>query len=215
MNIFFDYDGTLHDTEHVYGEAVRASQAWLLSMGYGEHKDHSDEYLSRYLGMTIDDMWDDFMPGLPAGIRDTAAALVGRELHEGVLRGVSRLYPGTKGALDELKARGHRLYVLTNGSSEYLACHRKVFGLDRWFTDYLCASDTPGMHKSELFGIYRQTLEGDCCVIGDRYSDIEVGTKNGIPAVACTWGFGSESEFVNADYVVNDYEELLELEMMK
>jgi len=215
MNIFFDYDGTLHDTEHVYGEAVRAVYAKLRSLGYGEDRALSDAYVSRYLGMTIEDMWADFMPGIPEDIRRMGSELVGSELHEGVLRGVSRLYPDTRGALDELKARGHRLYVLTNGSSEYLAVHRKVFGLDRWFTDYLCASDTPGMHKSELFGVYRQTLEGDCCVIGDRYSDIEVGTKNGIPAVACTWGFGSESEFVNADYVVNDYEELLELEMLK
>ncbi|WP_290155240.1 HAD hydrolase-like protein [uncultured Dubosiella sp.] len=49
-------------------------------------------------------------------------------------------------------------------------------------------------------------------MIGDRIFDVEGAKKAGVPCVAVTYGFGSESELASADFQadsVNSLEEVL------
>ena len=68
QTVIFDWDGTLHDTKALYGAALRRTLSRLEEQGYSVPKDRSDDRLARYLGVNARDMWNDFMPALPAEV---------------------------------------------------------------------------------------------------------------------------------------------------
>ena len=53
--IFFDFDGTLHDSMAIYGPAFRAAYAWLVKEGYKEPQEFSDSWISQWLGFTVEE----------------------------------------------------------------------------------------------------------------------------------------------------------------
>ena len=48
MTLIFDYDGTLHNTAHLYGCAFRKSYQQLVKNGYAEKRYYSDKEMSKY-----------------------------------------------------------------------------------------------------------------------------------------------------------------------
>ena len=80
MTLIFDWDGTLHNTLHLYGKAFRIAYRELVESGYAPPKYYSDEEMSQYLGMNAPDMWNAFMPELPQEVKKAASDQVGREM---------------------------------------------------------------------------------------------------------------------------------------
>ncbi|MBR7056212.1 MAG: HAD family hydrolase [Oscillospiraceae bacterium] len=199
MTLIFDYDGTLHDTAAPYGVAVREAAAWLTEQGCPPERELTDAALSRYLGMTAQEMWTDFMPGLDEGVRQEASAMIGRSMIRQVLGRQSRLYPGIPEALDALRKSGHRLLILSNCARSYMDAQREAFGLDRWFSGYFCAGDYGFRPKEEVFSILREAFPDRAyCMIGDRASDLRVALVHGLPSVGCAYGFGNDAELAEA-----------------
>ena len=60
--VFFDYDGTLHNSMLTYGPAFREVYADLVKNGYLEYQELTDEEISHWLGWTVEDMWNTFAP---------------------------------------------------------------------------------------------------------------------------------------------------------
>ena len=195
MVLIFDYDGTIHNTAHLYGCAFRKAFERLVYDGYAEEKFYSDDEMSKYLGMTAEEMWHDFMPDLPPIIMKRTASEVGREMVNQISKGSAILYDGIKETLDELKYFGYKMVILSNCHDEYLQAHRKHFKLDKWFDGYYCAEKFGYIPKEEIFpNIKKDFPDEKYIIIGDRYSDFKVGLVNGLPTVGCAYGFGSESE---------------------
>lgn len=195
MTLVFDYDGTLHNTKHLYGCAFRKAYEMLVSEGYAEPRYYSDDEVSKYLGVSAPDMWKDFMPQLPDEVWQRASMVIGGEMIDGVLGGNALLYDGIPEALDALKARGCRLLMLSNCRHSYMEAHRSAVGLDRWFTDYFCAEDYNFIPKEDIFPILREKYpDTSYIMIGDRDSDFRVGTANALPIIGCSYGFGTPSE---------------------
>lgn len=48
--IFFDYDGTLHDSLRIYALAFKKAYAYLVEEGHTEPKEWSDKEISHWLG---------------------------------------------------------------------------------------------------------------------------------------------------------------------
>ena len=109
MLLIFDFDGTLHDTKHLYGCALRKVCAGLTAEGFEVPQDLSDDSVSRYLGVNAPDMWNDFMPELPEEVKKRSSRAVGREMIESVVHGDARLFDGITQSLDKLKSDGHKL----------------------------------------------------------------------------------------------------------
>lgn len=209
MTLIFDYDGTLHNTAHLYGCAFRKAYAMLVEEGYAVERDYRDEDVSHYLGVSAPDMWHQFMPQLPEPLMKRASAMIGQEMIDGVLSGQAILYDGIPETLDTLKAMNYRLVILSNCRHAYMEAHRKALGLDRWFTDYFCAEDYGFIPKEDIFPILRQRCPDDSyLMIGDRSSDFRVGTINGLPTIGCAYGFGTEEELAVCDFVIQTPPEL-------
>lgn len=209
MVLVFDYDGTLHDTKHLYGAAFREAYQMLVDTGYAPDRYYSDDEMARYLGMSPPDMWHDFMPELPEAVWKNASLTVRKGMISGIEEGSAVLYPGVENVLDALSAEGHTLVILSNCYHAYLEAHRKYFGLDKWFCGYYCCEDYCFCPKEEIFRSVREDHpDTSYIVIGDRASDFRAGTENGVPVIGCSYGFGTDEELKMCDAVAADPQEL-------
>lgn len=211
MVIIFDYDGTCYETLGLYGNAVRRAEKWVNSQGYFAAY-HSEDYnLKKYLGMTAEDMWEDFLPGAPSEITKKASLIVQRNMILGIKDRASKLYDGMENLFDELKKKGHTLVVLSNCTTKYKETNWEEFGLSKWFSDFYCSEDYNGIPKEEIFKSIAQKYPGEYVIVGDRYSDMKVGYTHNFTTVACLYGYGNLRELEGASFHANSVEELKEI----
>ena len=104
--IFFDYDGTLHDSMKLYSPALRKAYAWLVDQGIVEPQELRDEEICRWLGWQVEDMWTTFVPGIDEATWRTAAKMVADDMNKGLHAGRGALFPGVKEMLENLHAHG-------------------------------------------------------------------------------------------------------------
>ncbi len=218
--VVFDWDGTLHDTKKLYAEAVGRAYAFLKEYVDNASEDEqskevlkncgfiqktkeelSEMSLSKYLGMTARQMWDDFMPELDENLQAKAEKIVGDSMVELVYNHSASLYEGTIELLKQLKESGHKLMILSNCKIAYLKAHREIFGLDEWFMDYYPAQQYDFVPKEEILKMIMDKYPGDYFMIGDRYQDIYAGKVCGTKTIGCAYGFGTADELKDADYI--------------
>ena len=148
--VFFDYDGTLHDSMHLYGPAFRRAYAALVTDGWAAPRTFSDEEIASWLGYSPAAMWASFMPELPEAIWQRASAAIGEEMRRLLAAGAGRLYPGAKAMLESLREEGCTLVFLSNCSGSYRDEHLAAFGLGGLFTGAWCAEDFEGLEKCQI-----------------------------------------------------------------
>lgn len=197
--IFFDFDGTLHDSMAIYGPAFRSAYAWLVEQGYKQPKEFSDEWISQWLGFTVEEMWTTFAPDLPEEVWRQAAALVGREMDGRTECGEAQLFEDVAQALDALKQQGFDLVFLSNCRIAYCDVHRSNFGLDKWFCAYYCAEAFNDIPKWKIYQQVAVNHTYPHVMVGDRFHDQEVAQCARIPFVGCAYGFGREGELDQVD----------------
>ena len=204
--VFLDYDGTVHDCMRVYGPAFRAGYAWLVDHGYRAPAAFEDAEIAQWLGWTIPAMWGAFAPDLPESVWSKASHVIGTTMDKLAEQGKGGLFDGIGEQLDTLKNAGLTLVFFSNCRSSYAENHRRYYGLDRWFSHYICAEEYGDLPKS---AIYRQLAEQDAkraapqfplphVMAGDRFHDLQVGLENGIPTVGCRYGYGKPGELDRA-----------------
>lgn len=128
---------------------------------------------------------------------------------------ISRLYPNVKETLEQLKATGYLLAVVTNKPTIHVNPVLSAFGIDHLFDEALGGQSLPAIkpHPAPLyylcgkFGLApRQIL-----FVGDSRNDILAAHAAGCPAVGLTYGYNynipiSES---NPDWIFDDFKQLL------
>ena len=203
QTVVFDFDGTLHDSMHIYPASLNRALAWLASQGYAvDHEVTYDEAKS-YIGLTADEMWSICAPGLPADIQKQAAALVGQSMDAFIADGTARLYDGVPAMLDRVAALGVDLVFLSNCRVAYQEISRKMFGLDTWFCDYYNSESYGNIPKEEIFRDIAAAHPGPYAVVGDRYKDLRVAYAHGLPCVGCLYGYCAPGELDEATYLAD------------
>lgn len=93
-----------------------------------------------------------------------------------------RIYPGVLKALADLRAAGHRLWLLSNAQAVFTSCELRLLGLGRQFDGVLLSSDY-GFRKPDVRFFHALMAQhgldaGKCLMIGnDRETDI-AGAQN-------------------------------------
>jgi haloacid dehalogenase superfamily, subfamily IA, variant 1 with third motif having Dx(3-4)D or Dx(3-4)E len=208
--IFFDYDGTLHDSMKIYGPAFKKAYAYLVENKFAESKEWADEEISHWLGYNSQEMWKIFMPNLSQEIRDKGRQIVGDEMKSLIEAGRAVLYEGAIETLSYLKNKGYHLVFISNCRRYYRDSHGKLFGLHNYFDDMICSEEYDFIPKYEILARVKDRYPEEMVIIGDRKHDIEAGRKNDIYTIGCKYGFASEGELENVDIVINDITELKE-----
>lgn len=206
--VFFDYDGTLHDSMHLYGPAFRRAYDALVTDGWAAPRTFSDEEIASWLGYSPAAMWASFMPELPEAIWQRTSAAIGEEMRRLLAAGAGRLYPGAKAMLESLREEGCTLVFLSNCSGSYRDEHLAAFGLGGLFTGAWCAEDFEGLEKWQIYRQICARYPKPHLMVGDRHHDQEVAVRGNIPFVGCTYGFGTADELSRADVLVSTAPEI-------
>ncbi|KZL91250.1 HAD family hydrolase [Clostridium magnum] len=208
--IFFDYDGTLHDSMKIYGPAFKKAYSYLVENKFAELKEWSDEEIGYWLGYNSQEMWQTFMPNLPKETRDKCREIVGDEMKFLIEEGRAVLYEGAIETLEYLKNKGYNLVFISNCRRYYRDSHDKLFGLGNYFEDMICSEEYDFIPKYEILARIKDRYPKEMAIVGDRKHDIEAGIKNQIYTIGCKYGFASKGELDNVDVVINNITELRE-----
>lgn len=207
--LFFDYDGTIHNSLKIYKPAFLEVYDWLVKQGYKQPKTWYDDDIKQFLGQSPKAMWESFGKELPEAIRAEASRRIGKNMQMHMNADKVILYDNALETLETLKSRGYTLVFISNCKSGYMDAHNAMFNLDSYFSLMVNAEMFDYISKSAILKEIMKDIKGDMAIIGDRYHDIQAGQDNGIYTVACTYGFGSEEELSDATIKIDRITDLL------
>ena len=198
---FFDFDGTLCDTE------TDIKAAWRAAIrGLGRECPQFDRIYRT--GPTLDQvtymLFDDATPELVARIRE----LFGPAYDASGFPS-TRPYPWVLGWLAELRAQGCSLYVATNKRWRPLQALRTRLGWEDLFDGWYAFDMYEGrrLKKAELLAYVMNTRgidPADAVMVGDTAGDVTAGKVAGMYTIGCTWGYGSREELEGADEIYDE-----------
>ncbi len=195
---FFDFDGTLCDTEADIKAAWRAAIRCL-----GRECPQFDRVFRT--GPTLDQvtymLFDDATPELVARIRE----LFGPAYDESGFPS-TKPYPWVTGWLAGLRAQGCSLYVATNKRWRPLMALRARLGWEDVFDGWYAFDMYEGLRltKAELLARAMETRgidPADAVMVGDTAGDVKSGKAAGMYTIGCTWGYGATEELEGADEI--------------
>ncbi len=187
VNLIFDYDGTLHGSLCIYASVFCLGYSHLVRKRLALDKEFSDAEISRWLGFSAKDMWENFMPELYLLERDLCSGTIGDEMVRLTLMGKAKLYLSAETVLRQLKAAGHNLIFLSNCKNSYVKAHWKYFGLDQYFSAFYCTEDFNFATKWQIAELILTEVSGKCIVICDRWQDIEIALRHQLLSIGCAY----------------------------
>ncbi|MFT9267379.1 HAD hydrolase-like protein [Oenococcus sp.] len=212
-NIFFDFDGTLANSEL----GIRKSVDFALQE-VGLSKLQTRDQYKAFIGPPFLSGLDKFYPSIPTDIRISADLLYhdfyfNHEIYE------LEFYPKILEEIQKLRIHHYDLYIASAKANNALNKILEHFNLAEYFIA-IFGNDYPKRRLATKADIIREAISEmhlnahECLMVGDRLSDIEGGKKNSVFTMAVTYGFGSIDELKNsqADVCVrnpnNIYEEI-------
>ncbi len=190
QGILFDEDGTLIDTYDI----ILASMRYTINDDLG--RSLPDDVLMAGVGTPLADQMLHFAEGDEA-LADQLLRTY-REHNVAVHDANVRAFPGTREALERLRAAGIPMGVVTSKRHALAQRGLDMSGIAAFF-DLLIAPDDWPEHKPAPGPILRACeLMGldpaRCLYVGDSPFDIQAGNAAGCPTVAALWGmFPSEA----------------------
>lgn len=207
--LFFDYDGTLHNSIKIYYPAFLKAFDYLISQRACENRLWTEDEVSKWLGFNKEEMWDAFMPTLDSELKDLAGNIIGKRMDELVLQGEAELFPNVAEILYLIKKDQFELIFLSNCSNSYMERHRDLFKLDRFFDAYYTAEQFDYISKADILTKVVEKHPNPRAVIGDRLKDFDAAKANNLLSIGCSYGYGTKEELNKADIVIDRFDELL------
>jgi phosphoglycolate phosphatase-like HAD superfamily hydrolase len=203
-------DGTLLQTEKLSTPAFQRTFAQLREKKLWEGPTPNESELVNVLGMTIEQVWNTLLPGAGEETRKAADHLLLQNEIRLIQERVTELYPGVKETLQHLHEKGIPLFVASNGQEEYIEAICNEYELKPFFTDLYSAGRFQTRSKNDLVAkLLRDYQIKQAVMVGDRHSDVEAGTTNGLFTIGCDFGFATEGELDGADRIIADFSELV------
>ena len=204
--LIFDLDGTLVETTQL---SIPLIQEEIKR--YPHLKMPEPKAIQSVFGLPKKEFWETLIPdGKPEELIHIQSSWEVKLLD--MMQEHDVLLPYVKEVLSELKERGHRLTTASNCSTAYLERILETQGIEEYFDDPLCIELVQGKKKEEILQAHFAVLpKEEAYMIGDRSSDIEAAHANGVPAIACHFGFADDGELDGADYHIHSLRDLLEI----
>ncbi|QJD81739.1 HAD family hydrolase [Cohnella herbarum] len=209
----FDLDGTLFQTETLLETVHRQVFETLREEGLYDKPLPSIDLLLGSLGMLLSDIWFKVMPDGSPEAHERANALLLQYEMEHLAAGRGQLYPGVVEALQQLRDRGIRLFIASNGLEEYVKGVPALRGIGDLFEGMYSAGEFSTASKVDLVRKLMDTFDIESgWMVGDRSSDVEAGKRNGLLVVGCDYaGFRRQGELDGSDAIIRSFPEILKL----
>lgn len=206
--IILDFDGTLGDTASVI---IKTMHETIREMGLPTR---TDEQCAAMIGLRLVEIPPVLFPecDIDADLyADTYRRLF--DIHN--KDGAVNLYPNVIETLKALKARGITLTIASSRGQASLSQFVKNLGLTDIITYILGAGDVENgkPHPEAIF----KTLDkygftpDQAIMVGDTIFDIQMGINAETRTCGVTYGNGSRESLSPADWLIDDFSELLEL----
>ena len=194
-NIIFDFDGTLVDSRP---GVVRTFQKIVKEL---TAKKVSEEEVVPLIGIPL-------IPILQALLNTkdetliTKGSILFRKYYskEGVCQNI--VYPGTKQMLELLKNHSCQLFVVSNKIDLFMTKILEQHHLKNYFRFILGTNGTDAQSKKPDLVKYLLThyklKKQETVMVGDTENDVIAAKRNLIYSIGITWGYGSESNLINA-----------------
>lgn len=207
--VYFDYDGTLHDSIKIYAPAFRKAYEYLVDINKAEPKEFTDNEIAKWLGYTDNEMWNVFMKDLEIQYRKHSEEIIIKEMAYQVHKGNARLFEDITKVLKELKNKGYVLVFLSNCGKEYMESADKIFNLNCYFDDMICSGIYDNKPKHEILREIKNKYPYNQVMIGDRFHDIKTAQYNNIYSIFCDYGYGDAVEGKDATVRIKKPMEIL------
>lgn len=203
--IIFDLDGTLWDST----EGVANSWSEVLGKYNYAKKEVTVDELKGCMGKLLSDIGKILFLDLDEATRDNLIEECCQRENEYLEEHGGILYDKLEDTLEKLSTE-YKLFIVSNCQAGYIECFLKAHNLGKYFVDFECPGKT-GLPKAENIKliIERKKLKNPIYV-GDTQGDADSAKKAEIPFVFAKYGFGNVEEY---DYVIDTFEELLNLEL--
>lgn len=179
----FDVDGTLLNSSEDICGAIRETLAPTDAPRL------SDEFLRRYIGHHLRDLFQDVLPHFSESQIDELIRTY-RRIYPERGHASTSVYPGVVEMLGKV---GGRKSTATTKGTESATNILRQFGLLSFFdrvqgTDGFPAKPEPDVivKSLEAFGV----APDDCLLVGDAGPDMEAGRRAGVKTCAVTYGYG-------------------------
>lgn len=206
--LIFDYDGTIHDTLHIYEPVLRDTYHRLAQAGYVKEEPLARERIAGWLGLNAREMWDDFQPQLADEIKEQSGRRNGEEMVARIRAHQARWYANAASTLDQLKQSGYSMIVLSNCKIGYRKANWEEFQMERWFDQFYDCESYGFAPKTQIIKEILPKYEAPYVVIGDRDKDLACARVAGAAFIGCLYGYGSREELADADVLIEDIGEL-------
>lgn len=146
-----------------------------------------------------------------------------RDWYQSTGMGMSKVYPGLRKLLSDLRHAGYSLAVATQKPEPLAKQLLETHGLDSAFDiicgahpDELLAPGEPGYRadKTEIIAHAVRSLtagtDKQAVMVGDRHQDVNGAAANNLQCIGVNWGFAPDGELIDAGAiaVVNNAAEL-------
>lgn len=206
--IILDFDGTLGDTASVI---IKTMHETIREMGLPTR---TDEQCAAMIGLRLVEIPPVLFPECDIDV-DLYADTYRRLFDVHNKDGAVKLYPHVIETLKALKARGLTLTIASSRGQTSLSQFVKNLGLTEIITYILGAGDVENgkPHPEAIF----KTLDkygftpDQAIMVGDTIFDIQMGINAGTRTCGVTYGNGSRESLSPADWLIDDFSELLAL----
>lgn len=206
--IILDFDGTLGDTASVI---IQTMQATIKELGLPER---TDAQCAAMIGLRLVEIPPVLFPECETDA-DLYASTYRKLFHHFNTDDAVLLYPNVLKTLTELKNRGHILTIASSRSHASLADYIERLRISSLVSYVLGADDVvKGKPDPEPVVKTLEKLRADAdraLVVGDTIFDIQMGRNAGTKTCGVTYGNGSKESLADADWIIDDFSELLEI----
>ncbi|GAX00857.1 HAD hydrolase-like protein [Secundilactobacillus silagei] len=190
--VFFDFDGTIVDSERGIVAAVKKMVTVMQLPRL------TDAQYRLFIGPTLTVSLKRFFPTLS---QEQVTAAVKQYQKEYDTKGLYQLdvYPGIEAALTTLKSAGYQLNVASAKPEWVLRRIIDKFQLNTYFNGIYGATSDERVRSSKTailaYGIEKSGASRSRSVmVGDRYTDMAGGNANQVKTLGVTYGFGDVAE---------------------
>lgn len=206
--IIFDWDGTLHESMHIYYEAFVCGYQLCVDKNIATPKTWSKDVVKTFLGINPKVLWNELLPYASDEDKQFISKTIGANMLAFIEENKAKLYPETLDVLTYLKNKGYKLIYLSNSNVYYMEAMKKAFNLETYFDQFYVSESFGYIPKKEILAGIKDQLLSPMVMIGDRDLDIETGTYNHIKTIGCLYGYGTKDELKDADLWIESIQAL-------
>lgn len=204
----YDLDGTLVDTRRDIAEAANQMRSRMGLPPMPEKE------ICGYVGLGLQQLVEGCLNTTdPAKVEK--GTRIYRAFYTEHLLDHTALYPGAREVLEHFRPR--RQAVITNKPDPYSRRILEALGVAGYFTEIVAGNSgypkKPDPASLKALMQKEEAAPAGTLFVGDSPVDVETGSKAGVPTVVLTQGFTDREELEKAgpDYLIGDFQELLEL----